>query len=219
MRALVLTLFSLSLLLGEGQFLYADAIAELRGKIEERNRAIAELEREIAGYQEELSKTTKEAQTLQAAVRSIDLEQRKLSADISLTENRIAAATLAIEELSGTIYEKEEKIERGLAAMTRSLRLINQLESATLFESVLGRARLSEVWDDINALERLELEMRAELEAVRKVFTDSGSLAYSRQKALQYVNQAKKVIVKITPDKRLAKLLAYMADFLIERDR
>ncbi len=57
------------------------------------------------------------------------------------------------------------------------------------------------------------------LEAVRKVFTDSGSLAYSRQKALQYVNQAKKVIVKITPDKRLAKLLAYMADFLIERDR
>ena len=56
------------------------------------------------------------------------------------------------------------------------------------------------------------------LEAIRKVFIDTLSLDYCRQKGVKYINEAKKVIPKITGDNRLSRILTQMADFLIERN-
>lgn len=55
------------------------------------------------------------------------------------------------------------------------------------------------------------------LEEVRKVFLETGSLDYSRQLAVQYVTQAKKIIPQITKDSNMRKLLEQMADYLVER--
>ncbi|QQG43045.1 MAG: polyprenyl synthetase family protein [Candidatus Daviesbacteria bacterium] len=58
-----------------------------------------------------------------------------------------------------------------------------------------------------------------ELEIVRAVFKETGSLDNSRQEALKYVTQAKAVIPKITQESKYSQLLSQMADFLVERDR
>lgn len=55
------------------------------------------------------------------------------------------------------------------------------------------------------------------LEEIRKIFEDTGSLDYSRQFAVKYVEFAKKVIPRITKNKTFIKLLTEMADFLVER--
>ncbi|MDP3973283.1 MAG: polyprenyl synthetase family protein [Candidatus Daviesbacteria bacterium] len=55
------------------------------------------------------------------------------------------------------------------------------------------------------------------LEQIRQVFTDTGSLDYSKAKAVKYVKAAKAVIPEITQDKDLDKLLTEMASFLVER--
>ncbi|TSC58631.1 MAG: peptidase M23 [Parcubacteria group bacterium Greene0416_79] len=159
-------------LLHGGVLLSADTLSELREKIEERSRAIAELEKEITGYQDELSKTAKEAQSLQSAIRKINLEQKKLVADITLTQSRISAATLAIDELVAGISTNEDKITRSMGAIAHTLRTVNRLESATLFEAMLSNARLSILWDDINALKRFDSEVRRALTEVREVKTD-----------------------------------------------
>lgn len=57
------------------------------------------------------------------------------------------------------------------------------------------------------------------LKSIRKVFIETGSLDYSRQKAVQYVARAKAVIPKITTNPKYSQLLSQMADFLVERDR
>ena len=57
------------------------------------------------------------------------------------------------------------------------------------------------------------------LEAVRKVFLETGSLDYSRQKGVEYVLRAKSVIPKITKDQEWKKKLTEMADFLVERSK
>lgn len=150
-------------------FARADTIDELRAKIEERNAAIAELEKEIAGYQAELEKTGKETATLRSVVRTIALEQKKLTADIRITENRIAAAGLAIEELSKNIGSKEERIARSVSAMSRALRAIDRAESASLLETLLQYDSLSELWDGVEMLERFEAQVRAETEKVKEL--------------------------------------------------
>lgn len=57
------------------------------------------------------------------------------------------------------------------------------------------------------------------LEAVRKVFIDTGSLDYSRQEAQKYVKMAKKIIPDITKDTRLSSLLEQMAEYLVNRTK
>ncbi len=52
---------------------------------------------------------------------------------------------------------------------------------------------------------------------IRKIFKECGSLRFSRQKEVEYVEEAKKVIPKITIDYRLSRMLTQMADFLVER--
>lgn len=167
--AFVFLLCVFGLVFGAGFSARADTIAELREKIAERNSAIAELENEIAGYQEELEKVGKETKTLQGTIKNIALEQKKLAADIRITENRIAAATLAIEEFSGDILSKEEKIERSSAAMSRAIRAINRLESQTLLEALLKHDSLSTLWDDIDTLERFEGNVRVEMQKVKEL--------------------------------------------------
>ncbi len=58
-----------------------------------------------------------------------------------------------------------------------------------------------------------------QLEQIKKVFEDTGALDYSRQLAVQYVNQAKQVIPQITKDSEMAALLTEMADFLVQRNK
>ncbi len=58
-----------------------------------------------------------------------------------------------------------------------------------------------------------------ELAKIRTVFEQTGSLEYSKQKALEYVNRAKLVIPEITKDQNYQSLLSEMADFLIFRSK
>lgn len=55
------------------------------------------------------------------------------------------------------------------------------------------------------------------VEEVRKIFLETGSLDYSHQFALKYVTQAKKIILQVTTDQNMRKLLEEMADYLVER--
>lgn len=58
-----------------------------------------------------------------------------------------------------------------------------------------------------------------ELEKVRKIFVSTGALEYSQKKAEKLVNEAKKIIPKITKDLKYKKYLEKMADFLVKRDK
>jgi peptidoglycan hydrolase CwlO-like protein len=73
---------------------------ELQIKIDERNKDIKDLEAEITKYQTELDTTSKESQSLKTAIKNLDILNKQLSAQIKVTENKISAANLNIEQLS-----------------------------------------------------------------------------------------------------------------------
>jgi len=59
---------------------------------------------------------------------------------------------------------------------------------------------------------------RKELNQVRKITQESGALAYSQKLAKRLVKQGKGCIFQITKNRKLATILANMADFMIERE-
>lgn len=146
-----------------------DTITDLKDKIAERNTAIADLEKEIAGYQEQLETTGKEAKTLQSTIRSIDLEQKKLSAQIKLTENKISAVNLRLQELADAIDLKENKIGESRNALGQTIRNLNGAEQQTLVETMLSGATLSTVWGVVDDLQRFQKNLEDDLNKTREL--------------------------------------------------
>lgn len=166
---LAMTLFIGCLLAAPFFSVQGETITELRNKIAERNVAIAALEQEIADYQKQIETTGKEAGTLQNAIKNIDLERKKLSAEIRLTENRITAVNLRLEELADAIGVKQGRIGDSEEALAEAIRNLADTEKRTLVEVLLSGATLSSVWGTVDDLERFQEKIREDLTATRQL--------------------------------------------------
>jgi murein DD-endopeptidase MepM/ murein hydrolase activator NlpD len=112
---------------------YAQTAEDLRKQIEERNKNIAELEKQIELYKKEVNKNSAQAKTLQNKIKELELNGKKLDTDIALTQNKISAADLKIKHLGGEISEKENRINLLSAATAENLKLMHQEEDSNSF--------------------------------------------------------------------------------------
>jgi len=152
---------------GTGFLAHAETIEELQSKISGKSNDISQLEKEIEQYQKELEVTAREAKTLQGAIKTLDLSKRKLDTDIKVTENKIDTTNYTIQKLAIEISVSEKKIRNQEQALINTLSEINELESSSLLEVVLSKESISEFWDDVNSLERVQEVMSASLQELR----------------------------------------------------
>ena len=163
MYRLLFAFFVFTYLVGNMAYVVrAEDADDLRQKIAEHNTKIEALEKEIVGYQKELEVVGAEKQTLQSAVKTLDISRQKLGTDIKVTENRIYSTDLQIDELSFKIDDQESRIEETTGAVAKALRSIHEAESESLVEVILAYDRLSDFWDTVEALERVERVLREE---------------------------------------------------------
>src|SRR5690242_1060562 len=69
----------------------ADEVSKLQSEIAARNDRLKDIEAEIAKYQAELKTVGAEKGTLQKAIAQLELEHKKISADIKYTQNKIGS--------------------------------------------------------------------------------------------------------------------------------
>ena len=156
--------FFLTLLLGVSvgysqniQFVRADASSDLQSKIDQRTSDIQALQKEIAGYQSQLNVIGTQADTLSSTLKSMDLTQKKLAADIAVSENKIAARNLQIKQLSGQISDKEGTIAEDQHIVSRSFEVLNETGNQSLPELFLGTNSISDtlyLLDQIGTLQQ-----------------------------------------------------------------
>lgn len=139
---------------------WAASIDDLKNMIFDRNNKIEELEKEIQQYEGELKEVGKEKQTLQGAINQLDVSRKKVTTDISLTQNKIGATDLEIGRLGDEIGDKEQHILQNKAAIGETLRTMHEVESDSLLETILVHKNISEVWDQLETLERVQAAMR-----------------------------------------------------------
>jgi murein DD-endopeptidase MepM/ murein hydrolase activator NlpD len=118
-------------------------------KINEQNEKIAELDEEIAQYEDQLDEVGKEKQTLQSAVRTLDISRSKMTTQISATENRINVLELELIDLDNDITVHQDAIDRNEAALAQTLRSLDAVETTGMFEAILSTGSISAFWDDL----------------------------------------------------------------------
>ncbi len=110
------------------------------------NDPIKALEAEIASYQAQLTTLGTKKSTLESAINTLTLSQKKLSAQIKLTQNKIASTNLQIQKLSQSIGDTEDIISEHQEAIAKALRTIAQEEETPLISQVVSARSLADAW-------------------------------------------------------------------------
>ncbi len=145
----------------------AGIVADLQQKITERAGEIAGLEKEILLYQEELDRTTKQAAGLNNALKQLELTDKKLGADIRITETKIASAVDSILALK---YDRDitgARIDDNSKTLKKTLRERYELETRSLAEIMLANPTFSSFWSFVTYLDKFQTTVRTRLEGLK----------------------------------------------------
>ncbi len=129
---------------------YADTVDEIKAQIDAHNSKIQNIEAEIALYQKQLGILGTQHQTLQTAIKSIDVTRQQTASQISATQTRISASNLKLNELAYEIADKEDIIRLDRAALGKAFRDINTMGENSLMEQVLGTDSLTDAWTQVD---------------------------------------------------------------------
>lgn len=157
-------LVMLPLLAWSTGFVFAQSdIERLQSQIADRNSRLAEIEREIAEYEAALQEVGAEKTTLQKAINSLELERKKVLADIKYTENQIANTDLEINKLTLEIGSTERDIHKNENAIADIIRNLNIHDDNSMIELMLRHKNLSEFWNEIEDLETVRDNIQAQV--------------------------------------------------------
>ncbi len=156
-KQLILVIFFYGFLLAPSSFSEGQTkVDDLKTKIEERSNTIQKLEQEIDQYQTQVESVQKEAKTLQNIIKELTVTQTKLGKDINLTENKIEATNLTLEQLEIEIKNKERQVENARNSIMSSLRDLNEKDEVSFTELLLLYEHTSDYWNEIDDLETFQ---------------------------------------------------------------
>ncbi len=164
---------------------FADAASDLQQQIADQNAKIAALEQEIVQYENTLDQIGSTKQTLQGEITRLTLSQKKMAADIAVTQGKINAANLELQRLSGAIVDKTTQINDSTKAIEKSLRTLYEIGDATLIEQILSGNGIVEAWSEVDRTAQLQTALKEEiatLQGAKQSLTDNYN-ATNKQKA------------------------------------
>lgn len=169
-----------------------ETVEDLRKKIDEGQRQLAEIEKEIKKYEAQLNVVGAEKKTLQNAINELDLSRDKVKANIRATQQRISSTDLEIEELKREIHVKELEIKKNMEAIAQSFRAIDQIENQTAIEVLLGYESMAEVWDALEDQSLLQDSLREStkiLQALKDEYEKAKNTSLRKRGELEELNQ------------------------------
>lgn len=125
---------------------YSQSESELRKRIEDKNKEIETLEKEIKKYQADILEVGKKANTLQNTLQSLELSRKKLTTDINLTQKKIDSVILTIESLGKEISDTEVDIKVQKEALAKNIRETADADQTSLLEAILIYESLGDFW-------------------------------------------------------------------------
>ena len=157
--------------------------SSLQQKIDQRNADIKNLEKEIANYQKQISTLDSQATSLSSTVKSLDLTQKKLAADILVTENKIAAQNLRIQQLSTDITHHKNNIADDRRIIAHTFNTIDQSDKTSIIETVLGSDSVSTTLHALDDLGSLQKELYLRIDQIAQNKADLESTKTDTEKA------------------------------------
>ncbi len=147
------------LVLGNIKIVFGATANELKNNIQSKTSQIDQLEKEIKQLNNQLDITGKEKTSLQSTLKTLDITDKKLSANLKITQTKISATDLNIQKLGLDINSKQNQIDQNKTEISAIFRKISESDSISLLEIFLTYGNTSTLWNDIESLNQLKNEL------------------------------------------------------------
>jgi peptidoglycan hydrolase CwlO-like protein len=129
-------------------------------------QAIAQLNQEIAQYEAKIKEADANKATLQNALNTLELQKKKVAAQIAATQNRIASAQTQITKLGTQISDIQDIVDADKAALAEDLRSMQQSDTRPFVAQLLSSDSIASVWVDADALTQVNSAIKEKLYAL-----------------------------------------------------
>ena len=163
-----LTFFAFLLVLCTPFAIHAQSLNEVKDQIEDHNAKIEAIEAEIRKYEAELAEVAKEKQTLQGAVKSLDVTRSATESKIKSTQNKIESALLELKKLDYEISDTQSVIEIHRATLAQSIRDRYDLEEVTFIELLMTSGSMADVWEAIDQRQFVEEALNDNIRSLKE---------------------------------------------------
>lgn len=178
----------------------AETAEEIKNKIDQKNTDINNLEQEIKQYQTQLNGLSKQKNSLAGSIAELDLNRKKLNADISLTQNKIDKTNLTIDSLSTDIGSKENSITSATSAIALDIKRKDEFEQKTLVEVLLSDSDFTNVWNDLDQMAVVESRIRQNIKELRTV---KGQLEGTRTETIVAKEELTSLKAKLSDQRKI----------------
>ena len=184
-------------------YLYADTVDDLKQQIDVHNTQIETLNKEISQYQKQLDSVSNTKKTLQGTLSQLDISRKKVTANISVTKNKIATTELEIQQLQQGISSTQQTINKDSAGLAEAIRLMSEKETVSMAASIFSSQNVSSAWKDSDELGVFQdaLSHRIEtLSSQKKLLADSKVQREEKQSNL--TSQQKNLVAQKILDRK-----------------
>ncbi len=175
----------LFLLIFQYNLAYSATVDELKDQIQKVTNTKAQLEKEIAVYEQQLTDLSVQSNSLSNTIKSLNVTINKNSLDIKLTQNNINSTQLQIEELSMNIGKNIDTINQNTKAVALLLNEVNKNENTSFMENLLAYKNLSEFWNEQQSIYQIQNQIREKIAETKntKAVLESNKIKAENKKA------------------------------------
>jgi len=147
---------------------FADTADSVKKQINDINSQIEALDREIKQYQDKISTTSEEANSLAKIVKELNLTRTKSTKELEQTQKKIKATNLVIKNIDEDITDKERTIEQSRLLLGKMFRTLETYDNITPLERILAEEDISDMTREYNNIISLNEQVRANIKEINK---------------------------------------------------
>ncbi len=154
------------LLVVGGGFVFAEEINVEKARAE-LEAELAELEKQMEGYNEIIKGKQREATSFERDISILDAKINKAKAAIRSRNLSIGKLNSGIEDKKIFIGDLDKKIEAEKISLAELIRRVNEMDTTSVVEILLGYDSLSEFFEDFSSFESIQKELQVSLAEIR----------------------------------------------------
>lgn len=189
-------------------------------------KELKELEEKIKQYERDITKTEAEKQTLKSKINTLKIRIEELDLQIRRSNLIIRDLNLQIEDTENSIYETSIKIENLRNRLAVILQAIYEEDKKSLIEILLSVKTISDFYDNLMALETLNLKSQEFLGEIKnlketleeqKNLLDNEKSELERTVKIQTIQKQESELTKKEQEKLLQMTEAQYQQYLKEK--
>lgn len=118
--------------------------SDIQAEIDAKAKAKADLDAEVKAYQAKLDEVSNQKNTLDRAVKELDLTGKKLTTEVKLTESKIGVVEDSIENLDQDITVRQKTIVDLKRAIGQNIKDLDEADNRSLVMLMLAKGSIAE---------------------------------------------------------------------------